>query len=231
MKELTFDLRDVTRVTRNLERFANQVPFAMAGALNASAEIGRRTVIEVTWPGHVDVRDPNFMKAALTSKGERATKRRLRVVVYDRIGRANLVMHEVGGTRVPRPAHLAVPVDAVAAKRRSKGIPQALRPRNLANSFVTDGRRPNLHLKQNAVYQRQGSYHKKGSAVSARPGKKRKKAADGRTVKLMYVLKTSVPIKAEVPFHEDFNNAVKRAMPKQFRIAMRNAMKTAWKKK
>jgi hypothetical protein len=231
---VTFDLRDVTRVTRNLERVAKQIPFALAGALNASAEIGRREVIEHTWPGHVEARDPNFIKAALTSKGERATKRRLRVVVYDKFGRAHLRAHEVGGTKTPRGSAIAVPLDAIAEKRTSKGVPQRLKPRALPNSFVTDGRRPNTHLKQGAVYVRSGQYHKKGSVIS-RTGKQRKDkdgklaSADSRKVTMAYVLKPSVPIRAAVPFHADFNRAVRSAMPREFRAAMRRAIATARK--
>ena len=75
---ITFDMRDFGRAGRRMGALANQVPFAAAVALDASAEIGRRTLIEDTWPGHVEARDKNFMKAALTTKGQRATKRRRR---------------------------------------------------------------------------------------------------------------------------------------------------------
>ena len=226
MNGLSFDFSDLRRASRGLGALDNQLPFALANAINASAEIGRRTLIEDTWPGHVEARDSNFLKAALTTKGERATKRRLRVVVYDRLGRAHLRAHEVGGTKTPRGSALAVPVEALAAKRTGKGMPQRLKPRALPNSFVTDGRRANAHLKQGAVYQREGAYRAKGTKIT-RTGKKRKEAADFRTVKLMYVLRPSVPIRATVPFHADFERAVRRAMPIEFRAAIHRAMKTA----
>lgn len=229
MSRFSFDFSDARRMVRAMGALESQMPFAMAGAMNASAEIGRRTLIEDTWPGHVQARDPNFLKSALTTKGERATKRRLRVVVYDRWGRAHLRAHEVGGTKTPRGSAIAIPVEALAAKRTGKGMPQRLKPRALPNSFVSDGRRPNTHLKQGAIYQREGAYRAKGTKVS-RIGKKREEAADFRTVKLAYMLKPSVPIRATVPFHADFDRAVRRAMPIQFRIAMRRAMATATRK-
>lgn len=230
MTDLVFDTRDFQHAARRMNALASQIPFALAGALNASAEIGRRTVIEDTWPNHVEARDPNFIKYALTTKGERATKRNLRVVVYDKWGRAHLREHEKGGTKTPRGSAIAVPVEDLAAKRTSRGMPQRLKPRALPNSFITDGRRPNTHLKQGAVYQREGAYRAKGTKVS-RTGKTRKEAADFRTVKLAYVLKSSVPIRATVPFHADFNRSVRHAMPAQFRVAMRRAMATARKTK
>lgn len=226
MSEFSFDLRDMKRAVRGIGALESQMPFALANAMNASAEIGRRTLIEDTWPSHVQARDPNFLKSALTIKGERATKRRLRVVVYDRWDRAHLRMHETGGTKTPRGSALAVPVEALAAKRTGRGMPQRLKPRALPNSFVTDGRRANTHLKQGAVYQREGAYRAKGTVKSS-TGKKRKATADFRTVKLAYVLKPSIPIRATVPFHADFERAVRRAMPIEFRAAMHRAMKTA----
>ena len=237
MKDLIFDVRDFQRAARRMDALASQIPFALAGALNASAEIGRRVLIDDTWPGYVEARDPNFIKNALTTKGTRASKRNLRVVVYDKWGRAHLREHETGGTKKPLGSAIAVPVEDLAAKRTSRGMPSRLRPRALPNSFVTDGRRPNTHLKQGAVYQREGQYHAKGSVVT-RTGKRRRNkdktgfvSADSRTVKLRYVLKPTVPIRATVPFHADFNRAVKRAMPAQFHVAMRKAMATARKTK
>ena len=199
---LTFDLRDFQRIARDLRALENQIPFALAQALNASAEVARKEVIETTWPEHVEARNRTFMRAALTTKGERATKRNLRVVVYDRLGRASLSLHEKGGTKRPRGATLAVPSGDLQARRTGKGVPKGLRPRAIPNSFK----------KGDGIYQRVGT------------GK-------GRGLKLMYVLKTSAPIKADVPFHADFNRAMRRTLPVQFRIAMHKAMATAFRKR
>lgn len=228
---VTFDLRDVTRVTRNLERFANQIPFALARSLNDAADVAMRKDLPRAWSDSLDVRSSNFMRQALSTKGTKATKKLLRVVVYDRFGRANLKLHDVGGRALPKRAvALAIPTSAVAARRRARGIPKSLAPGNLPNSFVTDGRRPNLHLKQGAVYQRQGQYHKKGSVKSSR-GKKRIEAVDSRTVKMMYVLKPSNPVRADVPFSATFEATMRREVRKAFKIRMQQAVATAWKTK
>lgn len=184
----------------------NQLPFAAATALNAVAEIGRRTLIDETWPRHVHARDPNFLRAALTTRGERATKRRLMVVVYDRLGRANLTLHEAGGTKRPRGKAIAVPSQAIQGRRGARGVPKGLRPRNLpatgpAGAFV----------KGDVLFQRIG-------------------AGKSRGLRLMYVLKPSTRIGARVPFHADFDAAVRRAFPGQFRVAIRRAMATAMKR-
>lgn len=230
---VTFDLRDITRVTRNLEKFADQIPFALARSLNDAAEIGMRRDLPTTWANSIGARDPNFIGQALSMKGTRATKKLLRVTVYDRFGRANLKLHDVGGRALPkRAAALAIPVGAIAAKRGAKGIPKRLAPGVLPNSFVTDGKRPNTHLKQGAIYQRAGQYHPKGS-VKSRTGKRRKDkdgklvAADSRTVSLAYVLKPSNPVRADVPFTATWEATMRREVRKAFKVRIREAMKTA----
>ncbi len=203
MSTFRVDLSPLQHIAVRLGAFdRNQMPFAMAGALNAVAEIGRRTLIEDTWPRHVTVRDANFLKAALTTRGKRATKRNLRVEVYDRLGRANLTLHETGGTKKPRGKAIAVPSAALQGRRSSRGVPKGLRPRAVPNSFV----------KGDVLYQRIGGKGK------------------DRHLRLMYVLKPTTRIGARVPFHADFDGAVRRAFPGQFRTAMRRAMSTALKK-
>ncbi len=54
---LTFDMRDFKRYARRMDALANQIPFALAQALNASAEIARKRLIEDTWPDHVQARN------------------------------------------------------------------------------------------------------------------------------------------------------------------------------
>ena len=144
------------------------------------------------------MRNPNFLKAALTTRGKRATKRNLRVELYDQLGRASLTKHETGGTKSPKGAALAVPTAAVRSRRGSKGVPRGLRPKNLPNSFRMG----------DAVYQRTGK------------GKNKK-------LRLMYVLKPSAQISPRVPFHRNFETIMRREVRRAFGPRLEAAMKTA----
>lgn len=122
----------------------DQVPFALSMALNNAVEAARSDLINQTWPRHVTVRKSNFLNAALTTSGERATKNRLRVVLYDRLGRGSLKLHAEGGTKRPLGSRLAIPSSAV--KRGSNGVVASQRPANLARKVV----------KKNLIFQASG---------------------------------------------------------------------------
>lgn len=208
---LKFDFSDFERVAKRLDAFADQIPFALAKSLNDAADIARRQIIDDTWPHHVSVRNSGFMNAALTTKGTRATKRKLSVVLYDRLGRAGLQLHAVGGTKRPRGRNLALPSAKVAARRTGKGVPKNLRPLALPNSFKQG----------DIIYQRVGKYQKAG---------KRSAAKDTRGLKLMYTLKPSVRIRPDVPFYQDFASTMRREVPKAFNKNIKLAMATAFRK-
>ena len=193
---LSFDMRDFDRAARNFDAFADQVPFALAGAMNDALEEARRELVEVTWPTHVQARNPNFMKAALTTRGNRATKNNLRVAIEDRLGRASLSLHAEGGTKTPRGQALAIPTDALAGRRRASGVPKGLRPRSIPNSF------------------------RKGDILYQRVGPK------GRKLKPMYTLVPDAAIKADVPFGRDFDRAFTLGLARAFGPRIRAAMAT-----
>ena len=207
MGGLVFDTKQFQRAARRMDALASQIPFALALALNGSAELARRELAETVWPEHVDARNRSFLKAALSTKGTRATKRNLRVVVFDRLGRGNLLLHDRGGTKRPRGKALAVPSAALQARRTGKGVPKGLRPRNLPATGPSGA-----FVKGDVLYQRVGRGQSRG-------------------LQLMYVLKPTAPVRADVPFHAAFATAMRRTMPAQFRAAMRRAMATARKTK
>ena len=225
---VTIRFEGLDRLLKNLGEFERQVPFALAQALNKSADVAREELPQI-WAENIRVRNPNFLKAALTTRGSRATKSSLRVELYDQYGRGNLALHDKGGTNRAHTGSLAIPSTAVGQRRGARGVPKNLKPSALPNSFKTDGRRANPHLKPNSVYVREGAYRAKGSAIG-RTGKKRKKTADSRTVKLMYTLRPSAPIRADVPLTREFTRIMRREMPRQFDIAMKAAMQTAFRR-
>ena len=133
MFKVEFDFAQIEKVALGLNAAADQIPFAVAVALNRAADVTRNVLIKQTWPQHVHQRNTSFIAASLTTKDARADKRSASVEIYDRLGRGNLQMQAVGGTRTPRGANLAVPSSKIT--RTSRGVPQRLRPGNLANSF------------------------------------------------------------------------------------------------
>lgn len=128
MIDLQLDLASFQRRAQDLGGALDQLPFALSKALNTAAEATRERLAGETWPTHVTVRNKNFMKAALTTKGARATKGNLKVEIYDRLGRAHLTLHDKGGTKTAR-TMLAIPSSRV--RRGSKGVIESQRPRNL----------------------------------------------------------------------------------------------------
>jgi hypothetical protein len=193
---LKLDFGDFERAARNFDALADQVPFALAQAMNDGLEEARRELVEVTWPSSISVRNPSFMKAALTTKGNRATKTSLRVAIDDRLGRASLALHAEGGTKTPRGQQLAIPTDALAGKRRASGVPKGLRPRVLPNSF------------------------RKGDVIYQRTGPK------GRKLKPMYTLAPAALIRADVPFESSFERSFILGLAKAFGPRIRAAMAT-----
>ncbi len=197
MISLRFDLSSFERKAKEIGGALDQVPFALAKALNEAADRTREELISETWPRGVQVRNRTFLKAALTTKGARATKRSLRVAIYDRLGRASLTKHETGGVK-PARRNLAIPTSRTVQPRRTgKGVPKNLRPAALPNAF----------RQGDAIYQRA-------------PGKKHAHR------KLMYVLAPRAQIKGTVPFHRDFDRIMRREMSRAFPTAMARAMAT-----
>ncbi len=210
---LSFDFSDIDRVLKDLDVFERQIPFALATALNKSADVARQELPQV-WAERIHARNPGFLRAALTRKGTSATKTRLRVELYDQYGRGNLKLHNQGGTARGRGAQaIATTTSGITAKRGPKGVPKGLRPRNLPNSFAKAGKGGDL-----VIYQRTGKYKK---ATKKREGR------DGRGLKLEYVTKPSNRVPADVPLSREFARIMRREMPKQFSISIKAAMATA----
>lgn len=126
---LRFDFSDLKRWERRFADAPDQIRFAAAGALNDAVERTRERLADETWAQHVTVRDRNFIRAALTTRGERASKGRLRVVLYDQLNRGSLALHDRGGEKRPRGAALAIPSKRV--RRGAKGVVASQRPRAL----------------------------------------------------------------------------------------------------
>lgn len=109
MPTLGVDFSQIEQRALALGATADQMPYIMATTRNMAAENTRSYLIETTWPSSVTVRNRSFMKAALPTKGSRATKGDLTVEIYDKLGGANLALHAKGGTRRARAATFRSP--------------------------------------------------------------------------------------------------------------------------
>lgn len=194
---VSFDMSGFERVAASVGALQDQIPFALSQSLNDGLFAARDHLITNTWPAHVSVRDPNFLRNAL--RVERASKTNLAGAVTNQGTRAgnrgHLVIHETGGTKRPAKSKIAIPDRKVLARRSGRGIPKSLRP----------GTAPNTFRKGDVIYQVTG-------------GKK------SRKLKLLYTLKPSAPIKGVVPFHADFDMVMRREVTRAFPVRIRAAM-------
>jgi hypothetical protein len=124
------DYSEVEATALALGAAADQVPFAMAIALNRAADVTRNFLAKATWPQHVNARNGSFIMASLTTKESRASKQSLAVEIYDKLDRGNLLKQAMGGTRAPMGgSNLAVPASTIS--RTQSGVPARFRPKNM----------------------------------------------------------------------------------------------------
>jgi len=130
MIKIEFDFAQLNEVAQGIGAAADQVPYALALALNRSADVTRNLLIKQTWPQHVQQRNRSFIAASLTTRDARANKSSLSVEIYDKLDRGNLQMQAKGGTRTPHGgSNLAVPISGIP--KTSRGVPSRLRPKNM----------------------------------------------------------------------------------------------------
>jgi hypothetical protein len=199
MFDLRFDLTDLEKQARALGTAADQIPFTLSLALNAAAKKTKESLVKNTWPQHVKQRNARFIDRALQI--DYSMKYNLRVEIFDSLGRASLMLHGQGGTKLPKGSNLAIPTSNV--RRGATGIPHGLRPREL-----------------NARFKFVANLRGRGDAVWLRIGPK------GRHLKLMYVLKPSASIAATVPFWDDFQESMRNELRAALPAAMARAMST-----
>jgi len=188
-----FDMTDLYAMEKRIAEAPDQIRFAAARALNDAAERTMVRLANETWPAHVTVRNPTFLKAALSTTGERATKATLAVTVYDRLGRGHLAQHDKGGVVRPKGGQLAVPTKRV--QKGARGVVKNQKPRALKRKVVKNG----------LIFQAVG------------------RGKNSRLM-LMYSLRASTRLKADVPLTTDFgrfmSEEMARSFPKRFSEAL-----------
>lgn len=131
---LNFDMREFGARSRTLSGALDQIPFALANAMNDGVKAARTFLVTNTWPTHVDVRNSRFIGAALRTNF--ATKGNLAVEIFDALGRGHLALHAKGGVK-PSRSRLAIPTSRVA--RGASGVRASQRPANLKRKVVKKG--------------------------------------------------------------------------------------------
>jgi len=135
------DVSEIDSMAATMNAAADQIPFALANAMNHAAFVTRQYLIDNTWPQHVHMRNPNFMRAAL--RVEQATKQNLTVEIYDALNRSvKLKLHAEGGTKVAR-GRFAIP-NPRYVRKDATGVVVSQKPKNLPDSFI----------RGDAIYQR-----------------------------------------------------------------------------
>lgn len=195
-------------VSHNISRFAarlarirrDQVPFATAQALTATAFLVRRHIVEKTYPSAFTVRNAGFPRAAF--RVQKATKRRPEASVFDRLGRSFLKLQATGGTKRSKSGRrLAVP---------SRRIKRSARGR------ITKGQLPRSLLAKRGVYV--------GTVARAAEGIWRQTRGG---LELLYSLIPSARIRKRFRFYEDAERVARARFPREFTRAFIRAIRTA----
>jgi hypothetical protein len=192
---VNFDVRDFLDAAERVHGLAEELPYVIANLLNDGAFKTRQVLVQDTWPSHVQVRNRQFISAALHV--DKATKNNLEVAIYDRLGHAHLKAHAEGGTKQVSGRNIAIP-DQSNVRVGAHGVYQSQRPQALI------ARTPKRALRITKA----GIFIGRG----------------GRLVR-MFALRPSVKIDADVPFYKDFAYVMSNAIRTGFADAMAFAMR------
>jgi hypothetical protein len=127
MIDLQIDCGSFEKRAKELHAQIDQVPYALALAMNQAAKNTRQVLVQSTWPSHVTQRNSSFIGRALRTNF--ANKRNLSVEIYDSLGRAHLKLHDSGGDKTAK-GRFAIPVTGAIA-RTSKGVAKSKKPHAL----------------------------------------------------------------------------------------------------
>lgn len=194
MIDLEIDTSAFLRRADDLHDQIDQVPYALALAMNAAAKKTKQKLVEETWPSHVTQRNKSFIGRALQTNF--ANKRNLTIEIYDSLGRAHLKLHDTGGTKTAK-GRLAIPPPGTV-KRGAGGVRKSQRP----HSIIINTPKRALRITDRGLF-----------------------VGKGGRLRLMYAFKQSANLPADVPFEDDFRQAMTIELRASFPAAMDRAMK------
>ena len=198
---------NISAMAKALDAFGkDQLPFATSRALNATADVVKKTIVEDTYPRAFTVRNKRFPHVAIKVKN--STKRNLEAVVFDRLEKDFLQRQAVGGIKKPRGNTVSVPTDEIRLSGR--GAPKGRRPRAL----LAGGKR--------AFRQKT----KSGQDVIMQ-----RKTKNRYPLRVLYLQEPSVKIDQRFDFYKDAQFVAQKNFDKRFKINFDKARKTAFKGK
>lgn len=201
MISINFDFKDFEDYANKLHARVDQVPYALARALNDAAFYTREKFKE-TWASSVEVKSPSFIGAALHI--ERATKYNLQVEIYDQIalqrGRGgHLYEHAYGGQKQAAHQHLAIPLKSWV-KYGARGVRKDMLPEAIIRSTPKRA----LRITDTGIF-----------------------VGEGGELKMKYKLQPTAQIKADVPFVEVWQRVMNEQVEANFTHRLLEAMATA----
>jgi hypothetical protein len=190
---IEFDMSAFERRAKELRADIEQVPYALALAMNQAAKNTRQVLVKDTWPTHVTQRNSNFIGRALRTNF--ASKRNLQVEIFDSLGRAHLKLHDTGGDKSAK-GRFAIPVTG-QIKRTSKGVAKSKTP----HALVLNTPKRALRITEKGIF-----------------------VGKGGRLTLMYSFKRSTQQPADVPFDQEFRDAMTVELRTSFPAALSKAM-------
>jgi hypothetical protein len=192
---IEFDMSVFERKANELRRQIEQVPYALADAMNKAAANTRNVLVQDTWPSHVTQRNAGFIGRALR-RGSKATQRNLQVEIYDSLGRAHLKLHDAGGEKTAR-GKFAIPVPG-AIKRTSRGVSKNKRP----SMIIANTPKRALRITDRGIF-----------------------VGKGGRLQMLYAFRARTAQPADVPFHEVFRDTMTVELRTSFAAAVELALK------
>jgi hypothetical protein len=132
MLALELDIRDFERKAKQVDAAIDQVPFALAQAMNRAVKDTREHLIHDTWPSAVTARNPSFLRASFRMEFARAHDWRhngsMFVSIYDSMGRAHLHSHAYGGEKSSRNVLNIPPSSGKVVVRTARGVRKSQTP-------------------------------------------------------------------------------------------------------
>lgn len=204
---------NLAEVTKRIQSYRNQIPYATAQALNSTAFDIRKEIVTNTWPSSVNVRNSRFMNAALRILP--AKKSSLTAVLFDTLKKEYLVRLDKSGTKIPMGNHLAIPARDVEGLIRGGGgaVKKAYKPRTLLekNRFF----KTRLKSGMDAIVERPA-----GKETGIRKTNRLKRGP----LKVWYVLEPKAQIKKMFPFYDTASRIAQQRLAINFKNAFRKAV-------
>lgn len=204
---------NLAEVTKRIQSYRKQIPYATAQALNKTAIEFRKEIVTNTWPNSVKVRNSRFMNQAL--RIQFAKKNDLSVTIYDHLKKEYLARLDKGGIRIPMGNHLAIAGKEVAGLIRGGGgaVKKAFKPRTLLDKkrfFKT-----RLKAGFDAIVER---------PAGKEQGKRKPQRQIRGPLKVWYLLEPKGQVPKMFPFYETANRVIERSLKRNFINAFRKAV-------